>query len=842
MRTKIVRFFCLFSACSLLLYGQAISTSQIKGTVQDASGSAVPGAEVKVTQTATGFSRTTTAGSDGSYLFSELPIGPYQIEVTKQGFSKYVQTGVTLQVNSNPTIDVALKIGAVTEQVVVEASAAMVETENAGVGQVIDQQRVADLPLNGRQVTDLLYLTGGTSQGRSFRGSYPTQASPSIAGGMAGSVSYWLDGGTHNDPLSNQNLPLPFPDALQEFKVETSSLPAQYGVHPAGAVNAITKSGGNAFHGDLFEFVRNFVFDARTTGYANPTNPRDNLKRNQFGGTVGGPIKKDKLFFFLGWQDTIERSSTPATITNLPTPAMLQGNFNGCGTLNAKTGTNNQVPISSLNPIALKIAATLPVLSNASCGTYNYLSPTNYTENQGIMKIDYHLSDRNTLFGRYFITHLEQQPGPANANFILGVVPGASDQVQTVTLGDTFLITPRTVNSFRATFNRSSNTTINNSLYDWTDVGVNNIYQLDPAKFGKGLGGLSINGGPFGTGITPSWQPYDTHGVLRRPEHDPRQASNDVRRGLHQSSGVCHQLPKLERRVCLRWQPNRLRSSRLSTGKARHLHPVRSGLFGPAPECARDIRARRMEGHSQVYSQCRSSLGPVLCAHQSIRAECQFLAVQLRAQYFQQEVSQRASWIRLQRRSERPQRQLLHGQQAQQLVAARGFSLGPPGRWPHDDSRRIWIVLRVPEFLVRSVRLRRTLRRFGDSTGPEIQRPVVDLSGRQSVPGPRWNRLQFHIPAVSAGVRLPAARQSNHYLSVQPHHSKAAWSELAAVGKLRRQPAAPPVDQRGSESWSLQSGGLPGLLLLCPNHQSAPHIQSDQSAICAILRRDNLAE
>ncbi len=510
MGTKIVRVLSLVSACSMMLWGQAISTSQIKGTVQDATGSAVPGAEVKATQTATGISRTTTTGADGSYIVPELAIGPYQLEVTKTGFNKYVQTGITLQVDSNPTIDVALKVGAVTEQVLVEASAAMVETENAGVGQVIDQQRVVDLPLNGRQVTDLLFLTGGTSEGRAFRGSYPTQASPSIAGGMAGSVSYWLDGGTHNDPLSNQNLPLPFPDALQEFKVETSSLPAQYGVHPAGAVNAITKSGGNAFHGDLFEFVRNYIFDARTTGYADATNPRDNLKRNQFGGTIGGPIKKDKLFFFFGYQDTIERSSSPATITNMPTPNMLQGNFSGCGTLNPGIGTNNQVPLSMLSPIALKIAATLPLASNTSCGTYTYLSPTNYGENQGITKIDYHLSDRNTFFGRYYITHLTQEPGPATANFVLASVPGASDQVQNLTLGDTFLITPRTVNSFRATFNRSSNTTVNNSLYNWTDVGVGDIYQLDPAKFGKGLGGLSINGGPFGTGITPSWQPYDT--------------------------------------------------------------------------------------------------------------------------------------------------------------------------------------------------------------------------------------------------------------------------------------------------------------------------------------------
>ncbi|MBV9769889.1 MAG: TonB-dependent receptor, partial [Bryobacterales bacterium] len=269
-----------------------------------------------------------------------------------------------------------------------------------------------------------------------------------------------------------------------------------------------TKSGSNQFHGDLFEFVRNYIFDARTTGYANATNPRDNLKRNQFGGTIGGPIKKDKLFFFFGYQDTIERFSSPAETTGLPTPAMLQGNFTGCGTLSPGIGSNDMVSPALFSPIALKLAASLPAVSNASCGVYNYLSPTNYTENQGITKIDYHLSDRNSIFGRYFITHLEQQPGPANGNFILATVPGASDQVQNVTLGDTFLVSPRTVNSFRATFNRTSNTTVNNNLPDWTAYGVN-IYQLSPT-LGSGPGGLDLTGGPFGIGVTPSFQPYDT--------------------------------------------------------------------------------------------------------------------------------------------------------------------------------------------------------------------------------------------------------------------------------------------------------------------------------------------
>jgi hypothetical protein len=308
----------LLGLCLLLSAGvvgaQTISTSQIRGVVQDASGAAVAGASIKLTQTATGAVRTTSSAADGGYALPDLSVGSYDLEVTKEGFNKYVQKGIVLQVGGSPTINISLSVGAVTQEVTVQAEAATVELQSTGVGQVVAPQEVQNLPLNGRQVTDLLNLSGAVGQGRAFRASYPSSAVVSIAGGTQGSVSFWLDGGTFNDPLSNQNLPLPFPDTIEEFKVETSSLPANYGVHPAGAVNAITKGGTNSFHGDAFEYLRNTVFDARNTAFAgglSPFNTRQNLKRNQFGGTFGGPVLKDKLFFFVGWQDTIQRSTVP---------------------------------------------------------------------------------------------------------------------------------------------------------------------------------------------------------------------------------------------------------------------------------------------------------------------------------------------------------------------------------------------------------------------------------------------------------------------------------------------------------------------------------------------------
>ena len=171
----------------------------------------------------------------------------------------------------------------------------MVETRNTGIGQILDNARVLELPLNGRNATELIALSGAaiTSPTRGTSRNYPTIA-VSVGGGQDNGLSYRMDGGTHNDPFNNLNMPLPFPDALQEFKVETSAIPARHGQHSAGLVSVVTKSGTNQFHGSAFEFVRNEAFNARNTF----ANERDSLKRNQFGGTFGGPIVGDRLFFF----------------------------------------------------------------------------------------------------------------------------------------------------------------------------------------------------------------------------------------------------------------------------------------------------------------------------------------------------------------------------------------------------------------------------------------------------------------------------------------------------------------------------------------------------------------
>jgi hypothetical protein len=483
-------------------WGQT-STSQINGTIRDASGLAVPGAEVKVTQTATGATRTILSGTDGEYVLANLPIGPYLLEVKKDGFSKYVQTGIVLQVDSNPTIDPILKVGAVTEQVMVQADAALVETRSTGVGQVVDNQRVAEMPLNGRNPIELVFLAGlastagGVGALNTVR-NYPTVI-VSVAGGQGNGVSYLLDGATHQDPYNSGALPLPFPDALQEFKVETSALPAQYGFHAGAAVNAVTKSGTNEFHGDLFEFLRNGDLNARDFF----ATVRDTLKRNQFGGTIGGPIKKDKLFFFGGYQRTSQRSDPSQTTATIPTPAMLTGDFTaiagaGCNRgrqipLPASLGfSNNTIAPTLLNPVPLNIIKTLPVTPDP-CGRTTYGLVANQDEDIYVGRMDYQQSPKNSIFGRFTGGNLNVASTYDGKNPLSINTFGVHDLDYSVALGDTYLISPNVVSSLRIAGTRANVAKVPDHYHSLRDFGSNmtpedgpNLYMTVTGAFGIG--------------------------------------------------------------------------------------------------------------------------------------------------------------------------------------------------------------------------------------------------------------------------------------------------------------------------------------------------------------------
>ena len=406
----------------------AQATSQITGTVTDVSGAVVAGASVTATQTDTGIARTATSDASGVYTLPSLPLGPYRVEVKKQGFTTFVQTGVILEVGTAVTVNPVLKVGAVTQSVQVEATAPMTDTTTTGVGQVVNSQSVVDLPLNGRQVTQLITLAGASNTVQAGFGAqpsvgnlvssknYPMEDLVSIAGGILNGTTYLMDGGTFNDPFNNLNLPVPFPDAVQEFNVQTSAIPAQYGEHTGGAINIATKSGTNQFHGDAFEFVRNSDFNAKDFFSVSATHPdglSDGLKRNQFGGTIGGPIKKEKVFFFLGYQGTLIRQQPPSNQAILPTASELEGNFQNyisqCfqgrtpPTLSSAYYTGNQLNYAVPADV-LAFASHFPV-GPEPCGITTFQIVNNENEHMGIGRVDYQINSKQTLFVRYFGTH-----------------------------------------------------------------------------------------------------------------------------------------------------------------------------------------------------------------------------------------------------------------------------------------------------------------------------------------------------------------------------------------------------------------------------------------------------
>ena len=486
----------LFScvACTVV-WGQ--STAQVSGTVRDQSGAVLPGVEVTATQTATGIARSVVTNETGSYVLPNLPVGPYRLEASLPGFRSFAQTGIVLQVDANPVINIVLQVGQVAETVEVQADAALVETRNTGVGQVIDNVRVMELPLNGRQVTELIILSGAAvgGGGQNTPRNYPTDII-SVGGGSNDGLTFLLDGGVHNDPYGNQALPLPFPDALQEFKVETSAVPAQYGYHAAGAVNVVTKSGSNQFHGSLFEFVRNRIFNARNTF----ATERDGLKRNQFGGVLGGPIVQNKLFFFGGLQTTLQRSDPKGNTTFIPTPQMLAGDWttyasaacqsNGALTLRAPF-VNNRIDPALFSKPAVELMRRMNATPVDGCGKTLFGRKTNADEWLPVAKMDYQVSAKQSLFGRYEMARLDT-PSDYDGQTIISIAnPNFYRRVKSFALGDTYSISPTMVSSFRGEILRTTNVKTFPDFFTWSDLGVKNFYY--PANYPKMLL-LSVNG------------------------------------------------------------------------------------------------------------------------------------------------------------------------------------------------------------------------------------------------------------------------------------------------------------------------------------------------------------
>jgi hypothetical protein len=503
---------------------QQVAVAEIDGYVTDPSGQAIVGAQVKATDLDRGQVRTNATDATGRYSFPNLSIGNYQLEVSSPGFKGFVQKGIELQVASNRQVNVRMEIGAVTESIQINANAAQVETKENSIAQVVDEQRLIDLPLNGRNPADLLKITGFstssmTINGGDLTGSKNIQGSNgsamySVAGGAANGVNFLLDGGDNNDAFSNVNMPIPFPDAVMEFNLQANGLPAQYGLHPGGVVNIVTKSGANAFHGDLFDFLRNYKLNARNKGISTSQPLRDTLKRNQFGGTAGGRIIKDKLFFFGGYQGTRQRSDPSTSTAYVPTAATLKGDFSlvdgakstgGClgsfrqlKDMSGNPYPGNQIPVSSFDAAGLKLASTLFPTPTDQCGTYRYGVPTNNPDDQWIGRVDYNISSKNVFFGRYYLYDYLQLPVFDGKNALTTQTAGNWDKSQTMTIGDTYTVSATMVNSFHATFDRRRDNRAGPlDLPSPADLGVNMF--LNTKNFTYASVTNYVNGG-FGIG------------------------------------------------------------------------------------------------------------------------------------------------------------------------------------------------------------------------------------------------------------------------------------------------------------------------------------------------------
>lgn len=457
-----------FIGAPLPAHGQATAIAEVFGTVTDPTGAALVGVRVTMTETDKNTAFSAVTNQVGNYLLPNLPTGPYRLEVKAPGFKDYVQTGMVLQVGNNIQVNVTMQVGSVNETVEVKAAVNLVETKENSISQVIDGQRINELPMNGRQATSLIFMVGAAAYGGSGDTGSKTFFSSttiSVAGGQGNGTAYLLDGGDNTDAMSNVNMPFPFPDALQEFSVETSAVSSRFGTHPGATVNVVTKSGSNQFHGDLFNYFRNGDLNARNFFAAK----HDSLKRNQFGGTAGGRIIKDKLFFFGGYQGTRQRTTPPQVTSYIPTPASLNGDFSvlagaGCQSngkalqlfdpASGQPYANNQIPKSQLNPISLKMASSYLPVSSDPCGKVVYGIPSRGDEDQIIGRVDFIQNPKNTLYGRYF---LDQYSNPAvfdGHNLLTTTQAGNLERSQSATIGDTYTFGPGTLNSFHFTFNR----------------------------------------------------------------------------------------------------------------------------------------------------------------------------------------------------------------------------------------------------------------------------------------------------------------------------------------------------------------------------------------------------
>src|SRR5499427_2817065 len=453
MRLTTLKSTLLSMAVLLWLGGSTFAQTTeggIVGTIRDEKGANIPNATVTVSSPSTGLQRQTTSADNGIFRVTGLPTGVYQIKAEAAGFATRTTTGVEVGVDQTRSVDVVLRVGAEKQVVEVQAEAALTQTETSKLGAIIDNRKVEDLPLNGRDFAQLARLNPGVAAsggGGGQQGGEGGVSGYSSNGQRSTSNNFRVDGIDNNDYFGGTAAQIPSIDSIQEFEVQTNTFSAEYGRNTGSVVNLVTKSGTNAIHGSAYEFFRNDALDSRN--YFNDSQfPQSELRLNQFGGTIGGPIIKDKTFFFLNYEG-FRRTAGITRITNVPTLAERAGNF----------VDQNGNPITvTVNPVTAELFNSFPN-PNLNDPSGNFISAPNQTDStdQFLVKIDQHLRSSDTLSGRYSRTGIDSffpfTPGQSGTN-----VPGygitQSGDSHLVAVSYTAVLSPRTINEARFGFNR----------------------------------------------------------------------------------------------------------------------------------------------------------------------------------------------------------------------------------------------------------------------------------------------------------------------------------------------------------------------------------------------------
>jgi outer membrane receptor protein involved in Fe transport len=514
------------------LWGQ-FTTARLSGIVTDPSGAVVAGATIAVQDLGTRYTQATSSTSAGQYLFPTLPVGTYQITVSGAGYNQYVQKGIGLSVGQAATQNVRLQVGMVSQQVLVTANSSLVTTDSATVGQLIDQREISQLPLNGRDVQQLVFLAPGTTNvtanycaANCEGGVFPSEQYAKVNGGGTNGVNYLLDGVDANDTYINTNVPFPNPDAIEEFNLITGNMSATYGNAIGGVVNVVTKSGTDQIHGDVFEFLQNSALDASNYFSGGLVNP---LKQNQFGGSIGGPIVKNRLFYFGSYQGTRFRTAQNGQIDSVPNAAERTGDFSdllpGVQLVNPNTGTNyanNQIPVS---PVATYLLNHIP-LPNGPNDELNFNGgPDVQDTDEYLAKVDFNFG-KHHLSGHYFqMSYTDPVFIPPSSNLL--ELRGDAEHLvlKNISVVDLYAISHTFLLSSYFGYNSENGTTLSSSPFSMADAGVNMAVPQN-----RGGGDASVLNLSVGGDFTLPGTPY---GVWNRGDQSLREVATWLK-GKHE--------------------------------------------------------------------------------------------------------------------------------------------------------------------------------------------------------------------------------------------------------------------------------------------------------------------